>query len=45
MDVQHEDVLCRLFPYTFANKSSTWFFSLTTGSISSWQQFEIAFLT
>ena len=44
MDVQHEDVVCRLFPYTFINKSSTWFFSLTAGSIASWQQFEIAFL-
>ena len=25
MDVQHEDVVCRLFPYTFVGKSSTWF--------------------
>ena len=45
MDVQHKDVVCKLFPYTFVDKASTWFFSLTTGSIASWQQFETAFLT
>ena len=28
MDVQHEDVVCRLFPYTFVGQASTWFFSL-----------------
>jgi hypothetical protein len=28
MNVQHGDVVCRLFPYTFENKASTWFFSL-----------------
>lgn len=36
MDVQHEDVVCRLFPYTLVGKASTWFFSLTMGFIASW---------
>jgi hypothetical protein len=45
MDVQHEYVVCRLFPYTFVGKASTWFFSLTTGSIASSQQFENDFLS
>ena len=45
MDVQHEDVVCRLFPYTFVGQFSTWFFSLAAGSIASWQQFVISFLS
>ena len=39
MDVQHEDVVCILFPYTFLGQPSTWFFNLAAGFISSWQQF------
>ena len=45
MDVQHEDVVFRLFPYTFLGQASTWFFSLAAGSIASWQQFETSFLS
>lgn len=45
MDVQHKDVVRKLFLYTFVDKASTWCFSLIVGSITSWQQFEIAFLT
>ena len=26
LDVEHEDVVCRLFPYTFEGKDSTWYF-------------------
>ena len=37
MDVQHEDVVCRLFLYTFVSQASTWFFRLATGSIASWK--------
>lgn len=44
IDVQHEYVFYRLFLYTFIDKASTWFFSLATRSIASWQQFETAFL-
>ena len=34
-----------MFPYTFVGQASTWFFSLATRSIASWQQFETAFLS
>ncbi|CAF4461799.1 unnamed protein product, partial [Adineta steineri] len=44
IDVHHEDVDFRLFPYTFVGQASTWFLSLTIGSIASWKQFETAFL-
>ena len=45
LNVEHEDVVCRLFPYTFQGKASTWFFSLAQSSITSWRQFENAFMT
>ena len=45
LDVQHKDVVCILFPYTFVGQASTWFFSLVARSIGSWQQFENAFLS
>ena len=45
MNVEHEDVVCRLFAYTLIGKASTWFFSLSQRSITSWQQFETAFIT
>jgi hypothetical protein len=45
MDVQHEDVVCRLFPYTFIGKASIWFFGLTARSITSWKQFETTVMT
>ena len=38
-------MVCRLFPYTFVGQASTWFFSLATGPIASWEQFETAFLS
>ena len=44
LDVQHEDVVCKLFPYKFVGQASIWFFSLATGSIASWEQFETSFL-
>jgi hypothetical protein len=40
MNVQYEDVFYRLFPYTFENKASTWYFSLAQASITSWNAFE-----
>jgi hypothetical protein len=27
LNVQHEDVVCRLFPYTFSGRASTWYFN------------------
>jgi hypothetical protein len=44
MKVEHEEVVCRLFPYTFEGEASTWYFSLTTGSITSWYNFEKLFM-
>jgi len=28
MKVEHEDVVCHLFPYTFEGRASTWYLSL-----------------
>ena len=38
-NVIHEDVVCRLFPYTFEGRASTWYFSLESGPIPSWDVF------
>ena len=43
-NVIHEDVVCRLLPYTFEVISSTWYFSLEDVSIPLWDEF-IAFFT
>ena len=32
--VLHEDVVCRLFPYSFEGQDSTWYFSLEATSIN-----------
>jgi hypothetical protein len=45
LNLEHEDVVCRLFPYTFEGKASTWFFSLSQRYITCWKQFEAAFMT
>jgi hypothetical protein len=44
MSIQHEDVFYKLFPYTFENSASTWYFNLTIGSITSWTKFQKDFL-
>jgi hypothetical protein len=44
MNVQHEDIVCRIFPYTFENLASTWYFNLLVGSITSWTKFQNDFL-
>jgi hypothetical protein len=44
MNVQHEDVVCRLFPYTFENSASMWYFNLLVGSITRWTKFQKDFL-
>jgi len=44
MGVQHEDVVCRLFPYTFEGKTSTWYFALPQGIITRWNDFEISLM-
>ena len=40
MNVQHEDIVYILFPYTFENKALTWNFSLPTRCIMSWETFQ-----
>ena len=45
MNVEYEDVVYKLFMYIFQGKESTWFFNLAPRSITSWKQFEIAFMT
>jgi hypothetical protein len=42
--VQHKDVVCRLFPYTFEGNASTWYFSQQPQTIVSWDKFETCFL-
>ena len=44
MNVQHEDIVCRLFPYTFENSASMWYFKLHVRSITSWTKFQKDFL-
>jgi hypothetical protein len=45
MNVEHEDVICRLFPHTLQGKATKWFFNLAPGSITSWEKFEEAFIS
>ena len=37
INVQHEDVACRLFCFTLQGKASSWFFNLPSGSSTSWK--------
>ena len=41
--VIHEDVVYRLFPYTFEGKASSWYFSLEAISIPPWDVFSKLF--
>jgi ribonuclease HI len=43
-NVEHEDVVCRLFPYTFEGNASTWYFAQQPHTIVSWEKFESCFL-
>jgi hypothetical protein len=42
--VEHEDVVCRLFPYTFEGNASTWYFVQQLQTIISCDKFEPYFL-
>ena len=44
LTVDHEDVVCILFQYTFEPKVSQWYFSLQANSIVDWDGFQKAFL-
>jgi hypothetical protein len=45
INLQHEDVVCKLFFFTLQGKTSSWFFNLAPRSMTSWQQFETDFIT
>ena len=45
LSVEHEDVVYRLFPYTFDARASSWFFSLHTNSITNLDDFERVFIS
>lgn len=42
--VADEAVVCHLFSFTLTGATSTWYFSLRKGSITSWDAFQHAFL-
>lgn len=44
LGVADEDIVYRLFPFTPTGATSTWYFSLRTGLITSWATFQQAFL-
>ena len=41
--VEHEVVVCRLFPHTFEAKASAWYFALQENLITNWDTFERVF--
>jgi len=43
--VTNEDVVVRLFPYTLQGATRSWYFSLPSGSITSWEILQEQFLT
>ena len=44
-EVTNEDAVVRLFPYTMKGTAGSWYFSLPSGSITSWDIFQSQFLT
>jgi hypothetical protein len=44
MNVQHEDVVCRIFPYMFEHSASTWYFNFPVGSLTTLTKFQNDFL-
>ena len=43
LEVEHEDVVCRIFPHTLKGKTSSWYFGLQANSITDWDTFERMF--
>jgi hypothetical protein len=41
---EHEDFVCRLFPYTFEGNGSMWYFAQQPQTIVFWDKFEYFFL-
>ena len=44
MNVEHEDAVCIFFLHTLQGKATKCFFNLALGSITSWKNFEEAFM-
>ena len=40
LDVEHEDVVCRIFPHTLKVKVASWYFGLQANSITNCATFE-----
>ncbi|MGE1104311.1 hypothetical protein, partial [Peribacillus simplex] len=45
MALLNEDAVVQLFPYTMQGTAGSWYFSLPSGSITSWDIFQEQFLT
>ena len=43
LDIQHEYVVCTLFPFTFEGKVSNWYYVLPINTIHGWSDFKIFF--
>ena len=43
LDITYEDVVCRLFPFTFEGKVSDWYFVLPIHTIHGWFDFKRVF--
>jgi len=43
MNLQHDDAVCHMFPYTFKNKALIWYFYFPVGSC--WDEFGTTFKT
>ena len=43
LEVEHEDVVCSIFPHTLKGKSMSWYFGLHANSITDWDTFERMF--
>ena len=39
LSMEHEDVVCRIFPHTFEVKASAWYFILQANLIADWDTF------
>jgi hypothetical protein len=44
LSIEHKDVVCRIFLYTFKGNASTWYFAKQPHTIVSWDKFESCFL-
>ena len=43
LDIQYEDIICNLFPFTFEGKVSKWYYVLPINTIHGWSDFKRIF--